>query len=230
MNNHKLTMKLMITVSIIEDDGPARSIFADWIAGAKDFRCLSQHATAESALAALPQEKPDIVLADINLPGINGVECVRRLKPEMPQTQFVMLTVYDDAEHIFRALAAGASGYLLKRTKRAGLIAALADVYAGGSSMSSDVARKIVQCFQRAQPGADNTTKLSQREREVLELASRGYAFKEVADALSISLTTVGTHIRRIYEKLHVHSRAQAVAAYTQSIRGNERWRNFADS
>lgn len=214
-----------ITVSIIEDDAPVRRILADWIRCAKGFRCMSEHAAADTALLNLPREKPDMVLADINLPGMNGVECVRRLKLEMPQTQFVMLTVYEDADHIFDALAAGASGYLLKRTKRAGLLAALADVHAGGSSVSSDVARKIVQCFQRSQPGPAGTASLSRREHEVLDLAARGYAFKEVADTLGISLTTVGTHIRHIYEKLHVHSRAQAVAAYTQSVRSNELWR-----
>ena len=220
---------MSITVSIIEDDAPARRILADWIQRAKGFRCVSEHAAADTALISLPREKPDIVLADINLPGMNGVECVRRLKPEMPQTQFVMLTVYEDAGHIFDALAAGASGYLLKRTKRAGLLAALADVHAGGSSVSSDVARKIVQCFQHSQPEPLGAPGLSQREREVLDLAARGYAFKEVADTLGISLTTVGTHVRHIYEKLHVHSRAQAVAAYTQSIRGNELWRQPPD-
>jgi DNA-binding NarL/FixJ family response regulator len=180
---------------------------------------------AESALASLPREKPDIVLADISLPGVNGIECVRQLKLQLPQTQFVMLTVYEDADHIFNALAADASGYLLKRAKRAGLLAALADVQAGGSPMSSHVARKVVQCFQRAPAGTAATASLSQREREVLELAARGYVFKEVPESLGISVTTVGTHIRRIYEKLHVHSRSQAVAAYTQSVRSGEPWR-----
>lgn len=219
----------MVTVSIIEDDAPVRRILADWIRRAKGFRCGGEYAVAEAAVASLPKEKPDIVLADINLPGMSGVECVRQMKLLMPETQFVMLTVYEDVDHIFDALAAGASGYLLKRTKRAGLLAALADVHAGGSSMSSDVARKIVQSFQRSQPGSAETGHLSQREREVLNLAARGYAFKEVADALGISLTTVGTHVRRIYEKLHVHSRAQAVAAYTQSMLGDELWRRSSN-
>ena len=211
-----------ITVSIIEDDALARRILASWIQHAKGFCCVSEHATADTALISLPGEKPDIVLADINLPGMNGVECVRRLKPEMPQTQFVMLSVHEDAGHIFDALAAGASGYLLKQTKRAGLIAALTNVHAGGSSISRDVARKIVQSFQCSHPGPAGTASLSPREHEVLDLAARGYAFKEAADTLGISLTTVGTHVRHIYDKLHVHSRAQAVAAYIQSIRGNE--------
>ena len=220
----------MITVAIIEDDSAVRRIIAGWIGRAKGFRCAGEFADAESALPTLEMEKPDVVLVDINLPGINGVECVRRLKPNIAQTQFVMLTVYEDADHIFDALAAGASGYLLKRTKRAGLLAALADVHAGGSSMSSDVARKIVQCFQRSEPGPSNVANLSQREREVLGLAARGFAFKEVAESLGISVTTVGTHIRRIYEKLHVHSRAQAVAAYTRSSRGDDLWRKAPDT
>jgi DNA-binding NarL/FixJ family response regulator len=220
----------MITVAIIEDDTAVRRILAGWIGRAKGFRCASDFAEADGALAVLPREKPDIVLADINLPGMNGVECVRRLKISLPSTQFVMLTVYEDADHIFDALAAGASGYLLKRTKRAGLLAALMDVHAGGSSMSSDVARKIVQCFQRSEPANSNIANLSQREREVLSLAARGFAFKEVAETLGISVTTVGTHIRRIYEKLHVHSRAQAVAAYTRSSRSDELWRKAPDA
>lgn len=220
----------MITVAIIEDDTPTRQLLAGWVSGAKGFRCVSDHASAEDALVVLPAEEPDIVLADINLPGLNGIECVRRLKPKMAQTQFVMLTVYEDANHIFNALAAGASGYLLKRTKRAGLVAALTDVSEGGSPMSSHVARKVVRLFQRPVPGSSETEKLSRREREVLELLARGYAFKEVADSLGISITTVGTHIRRIYEKLHVHSRAQAVAAYTKATLGDERWRIASDA
>jgi DNA-binding NarL/FixJ family response regulator len=217
----------MITVSIIEDDAPARKILAGWIGRAKSFRCGSEHGTAEDALGKLPQSRPDIVLADINLPGMNGIECVRRLKLEMPETQFVMLTVYEDADHIFQALAAGASGYLLKRTTRAGLLTALTDVHAGGSPISSQVARKVVQWFQRTPAGTVETERLSQREREVLELLAHGFAFKEVSDKLGISVTTVGTHVRRIYEKLHVHSRAQAVAAYTKSVRGDEMWNSM---
>lgn len=216
---------MAITVSIVEDDAPARRILVDWINQAKGFRCINEHGTAESAIAQLPKEKPEIVLADINLPGMNGIECVRQLKLLIPETQFVMLTVYEDADHIFNALAAGATGYLLKRTTREGLLAALADVHAGGSPMSSHVARKVVQSYHSQAGTSSEMSKLSPREREVLELLARGFAFKEVSDALGISITTVGTHIRHIYEKLHVHSRAQAVATYNKSGGREERWR-----
>ncbi len=204
-----------IAVSIIEDDPPARQILADWIHRAEGFRCISQHGSAESALDTLAREQPVVALMDINLPGLSGIECVRRLKPSMPHTQFVMLTVYEDADHIFDALAAGATGYLLKRTPRDELFTALREVHAGGSPMTSSIARKVVQSFQ--QPGRPTPPgeELSPREREVLDCLARGYLYKEIADLIGVSLPTVNTYIRRIYEKLHVHSRAQAVARYT---------------
>jgi DNA-binding NarL/FixJ family response regulator len=146
------------------------------------------------------------------MPGMTGIECVRQLKPALPSTQFVMLTVYGDTDHIYDALAAGASGYLLKSTPRDELIAAVREVYEGGSPMTSDVARKVVQSFRK--PASAESEPLSSRERSVLELLAAGHAYKEIADQLSISVTTVNTYIRRIYEKLHVHSRAQAVAKY----------------
>lgn len=201
-------------MSIVEDDAPARHILAGWMRRAEGFRCGSEHGTAESALAHLPQERPDVVLVDINLPGLSGIECVRRLKPLLPQTQFVMLTVYEDADHIFNALAGGATGYLLKQTPRAELLAAVKDVQAGGSPMTSNIARKVVQSFQRAGPGVDESASLSPREREVLELLARGFLYKEISASLGISVPTVNTYIRRIYEKLQVRSRAQAVAKY----------------
>jgi DNA-binding NarL/FixJ family response regulator len=204
-----------IAVSIIEDDAPARGILADWIRRTPGFRCTGVHGSGESALATLPAEKPTVALMDINLPGMTGIECVRRLKPLLPDTQFVMLTVYEDAEHIFNALAAGASGYLLKRTPRAELLSALKDVQVGGSPMSSNIARKVVQSFQRSEVHCSDAEDLSPREREVLELLARGYLYKEIAETLQISLATVNTYIRRIYEKLHVRSRSQAVAKFT---------------
>ena len=204
-----------IAVSIVEDDASARGILNEWICGAEGFKCVGVHESAEAALAALPQEKPSVVVMDINMPGMSGIECVRRLKPQLPATQFVMLTVYEDPDHIFKALSSGASGYMLKRTPRAELLTAIKDVYAGGSPMSSNIARKIVQSFQRFTPSPAEPDNLSPREREVLELLARGYLYKEIAEALHISVPTVNTHIRRIYEKLHVRSRSQAVARFT---------------
>jgi len=204
-----------ITVAIVDDDAPARGILTEWVGGAGGFKCVGVHENGEIALATLPLEKPSVVLMDINMPGMSGIECVRRLKPQMPTTQFVMLTVYEDPDHIFKALSSGASGYLLKRTPRAELLAAVKDVYAGGSPMSSNIARKIVQSFQRFSPSPAEPDNLSPREREVLELLARGYLYKEIAEALHISVPTVNTHIRRIYEKLHVRSRSQAIARFT---------------
>lgn len=215
-----------IAVSIVEDDEAARQILAGWVNRAKDFHCAGQHGTGESAVEKLPLEKPEVVLMDINLPGMSGIECVRQLKVKLPETQFVMLTVYEDSDHIFQALAAGASGYLLKRVSRQQLLDALRDVHAGGSPMSSGIARKIVQSFQVTPSEAASASKLSQREQEVLALLARGYAGKEVADALKISVTTVSTYVRRIYEKLHVHSRAQAVATYGKVNLDEKHWGN----
>jgi DNA-binding NarL/FixJ family response regulator len=207
------------TVSIVEDDASLRGILSDWIRGAEGFQCVGVHENAEAALAALPKDNPSVVLMDINMPGMNGIECVRRLKPQMAATQFVMLTVYEDPDHIFKALSSGASGYMLKRTPRADLLAAVKDVHAGGSPMSSNIARKIVQSFQRFTASSSaapaDSDSLSPREREVLELLARGYLYKEIAESLHISVPTVNTHIRRIYEKLHVRSRSQAVAKFT---------------
>ncbi|MEI9865985.1 MAG: response regulator transcription factor [Limisphaerales bacterium] len=213
---------MSIAVAIVEDDVPAREILAGWIRNADGFRCVGEFDDAESALAKLPHEKPSVVLFDINLPGMNGIECVRKLKPRLPDTQFVMITVYEDANHVFNALSAGASGYLLKQTRRNELIDALKDVHAGGSPMSSQIARKVVQNFYRNETHTDGeTVELSPREREVLELLARGYLYKEIAEMLKIGVQTVNTYIRRIYEKLHVRSRAQAVAKYAHLPMGS---------
>ena len=204
-----------IAVSIVEDDAPVRSMLADWIQRASGFRCAGKYSNAEAAVAALPSEKPHVILMDINLPGISGIECVRQLKPLLPNTQFVMLTVYEDADHIFNALAIGASGYLLKRVSRGELLAAIRDVHAGGSPMSSNIARKVVKSFLRPALQSSEAVELSPREREVLGLLARGYLYKEIAASLQISVPTVNTYIRRVYEKLHVRSRFQAVAKFT---------------
>ena len=204
----------MIAVSIIEDDAQARKILAGWISRAPGFRLVGDWGDAESALESLPEKKPNVALMDINLPGISGVEAVAKLKPSLPDTQFVMLTVYEDSDHIYAALAAGASGYLLKQTPREELLAALEDVHRGGSPMTSNIARKVVQSFRQKPAGLSADGDLSPREQEVLGMLSRGYLYKEIADLLNIAGPTVNTYVRRVYEKLHVRSRAQAVAKY----------------
>lgn len=207
-------MPEVISVSIVEDNDQLRNTLARIINRSEGFRCASQHASAEDALKELPQIAPDVVLMDINLPGMNGVECVRRLKPLLPKTQIVMLTVYEDTENIFNALAAGATGYLLKRTSKNELLDAIREVHAGGSPMTAHIARKVVQSFQRPAPTTQTTENLSEREREVLELLSQGFLYKEIADKLGISYETVHTYIRRIYEKLQVRTRTEAVARF----------------
>ncbi|MDE3068768.1 MAG: response regulator transcription factor, partial [Verrucomicrobiota bacterium] len=174
----------------------------------------SQYANDEDALARLPHDKPDVVLMDINLPGMNGVECVRQLKPLAPQVQVMMLTVYEDTENIFNALAAGASGYLLKRTPGRELLEAIREVHRGGSPMTTHIARKVVSSFQRTPAAATSAEALSPREQEVLDCLAQGFLYKEIADKLGISYETVHTYIRRIYEKLQVRTRTEAVAKF----------------
>lgn len=191
-----------------------RSTLARLINRAEGFRCLNQYPSAEAALEGLPQARPDVVLMDINLPGMNGVECVRRLKQLAPEIQVVMLTVYEDTENIFSALLAGATGYLLKRTSSAELLSAIRDVHQGGSPMTTHIARKVVQSFQRAGASPQPTENLSPREQEVLDFLAKGFLYKEIAENLGISYETVHTYIRRIYEKLQVRTRTEAVAKF----------------
>lgn len=205
---------MTISVSIIEDDPAVRASLVKLIDGSPGYHCVSQHADAESALREIPAVKPDVTLMDINLPGLNGVECVRRLKPQLPNTQVIMLTVYQNTGHIFNALAAGATGYLLKQTPPAELLAAIRSLNDGGSPMSSHIARKVVQFFQQPAPQVNGDPALSPREAEVLDLLAKGYLYKEIADRMQISYATVHTHIRHIYEKLHVRSRTEAVAKH----------------
>jgi DNA-binding NarL/FixJ family response regulator len=205
---------MSISVSIVEDDPGVRGTLAKLINSSPGYRCVSQHASAENALEEIPKLKPDVTLMDINLPGLNGVECVRRLKPLLPATQVIMLTVYQNTENIFNALTAGATGYLLKQTPPGELLDAIRDVNAGGSPMSSHIARKIVQSFQHPAPAARETEMLSQREAEVLELLAKGFLYKEIAEKMGVTYATVHTHIRHIYEKLHVRSRTEAVAKH----------------
>jgi DNA-binding NarL/FixJ family response regulator len=209
-------MNKFIKVSIVDDEVDLRENIAGYIDAAKGFRCIGMHSNAKDALANIPKEKPDVVLMDINLGGMSGIECVRLLKPQVPETQVVMLTVFEDTEKIFSALAAGASGYLLKRMPPAKLLEAILDVHEGGSPMSAPIARKVVQSLQpeliaTATAAALN---LSPRERDVLDGLAEGQAYKQISDKLGVSIHTVRNYIRRIYEKLHVCSRTEAVAKY----------------
>ncbi|HEU6447450.1 MAG TPA: response regulator transcription factor [Verrucomicrobiae bacterium] len=206
---------MSIAVSIVEDDARVRESLSQLINSSSGYRCVSRHASAEEALQEIPRIKPNVVLMDINLiNGINGVECVRRLKPQLPGTQIIMLTVYQNTEHIFNALAAGATGYLLKQTPPSELLTAIRDVHSGGSPMSSHIARKIVQSFQQRPPQTADADNLSPREAEVLDLLAKGFLYKEISESMKISYATVHTHIRHIYEKLHVRSRTEAVAKH----------------
>lgn len=205
-----------IKVSIVEDNEKVRTTLAHLLERADGYQCVSQYESAEAALKGLPKDRPDVVLMDINLPGQSGVECVRQLKPVLPETQVMMLTAYEDTENIFNALAAGASGYMLKRTPRSELLAAIDEVHQGGSPMTAHIARKVVQSFQKSKPTTDPTAILSPREQEVLDYLSKGFLYKEIADKLGISYETVHTYIRRIYEKLQVRTRTEAVAKFLQ--------------
>lgn len=203
---------MSIRVSIIEDDAALRKAILERIAGDRRFEIVSDYPSGEAAINQLPQDRPDVVLSDINLPGMSGIDCVRKLKPQMPNAQFVMLTVYDDSERIFQALTAGATGYLVKRASRSELLDAIINVHRGESPMSSGIARKIVASFQRSEPA--DADKLSPREKQVIELLAQGFLYKEIAEQLQLSVPTVNGYIRSIYEKLQVHSRSQAVAKF----------------
>src|ERR1700685_3745392 len=203
-----------INVSIVEDNEDLRATLVRLINKAEGFQCVSQYGTAEAALEGLPKDRPQVVLMDINLPGMNGVECVRRLKQIAPEISAVMLTAYEDTENIFNALAAGATGYLLKRAPRAELLDAIREVRRGGSPMTTHIARKVVQSFQKAAPAEQTGEALSAREQEVLDHLSQGFLYKEIAEKMGISYETVHTYIRRIYEKLQVRTRTEAVAKF----------------
>ena len=203
-----------ISIAIVEDDRAVRASLAGILQRAADCRCVGDFGSAEEALQKLPSLRPDVILMDINLPDLSGVECVRQLSERLPAARFLMLTVQEDPDSIFNSLAAGASGYLLKPVRAAELVAAVEDVFRGGAPMTSIIARKVVQSFKQAGPSRGETEKLSPREQGVLDALAKGYSYKETADLLGVSYSTVHTHIERIYHKLHVQSRGQAVAKY----------------
>lgn len=205
---------LLIRVAIVEDDAVIRRSLSQIVGEARGLSCVAACATAEEGLKRLPQLAPDVVLMDINLPQMSGIECVRRLRDLLPKTQVLMLTVYEDSDSIYRALRAGASGYLLKRSEPEQLLEAIHDVLLGGSPMTSQIARKVVQAFRISSEAENLSMKLTERESEILDFLVKGYANKELAEKLGVSVPTVRSHLRNIYEKLHVHSRTEAVAKY----------------
>jgi DNA-binding NarL/FixJ family response regulator len=207
-------MKKIITVSIVDDDADLREQIAGYLTSAGNIRCKSAYASAKEALEHLPQDNPDVILMDINLGEMDGIECVRRLVPLMPEAQILMLTVFEDSEQIFHALAAGASGYLLKRLSPKKLLEAIEEVCNGGSPMSASIARKVVHSFKAAPAHVDESAALSPRERSVLDGLAAGLVYKQIADQLGVSIHTVRNYIRRIYEKLHVCTRTEAVAKF----------------
>lgn len=205
---------MSIRVAIVEDDHRVAAALARVLGSAPGFTCTGIYHSAEAALADLPKHVPDTVLMDINLPGISGVECVRQLKDLLPRVEVVMLTVYDDSEKIFGALQAGANGYLLKRTPPDEILRGIEDARNGGAPMSSYIARKVVQSFQQQGRSAQDAENLSPREEEVLSYVAKGFINKEIADLLSVSVETVRSHLKSIYEKLHVRSRTAAAFKY----------------
>jgi len=204
----------VISVSIVEDNRGTRESLRELLGRAPGLRCVGAHANAEEALRAIPQEKPDVVLMDINLPAMSGIECVVRLKARLPRTQVLMLTTYDEGDLIFESLRAGASGYLLKNMPPSELVQAVEQVHAGGSPMSMHIARKVVNHFQQIRQPSSEVEKLTRREQEILGLLAKGYLYKEIGDQLGISLSTVRAHLHTVYEKLHVQSRTQAVVKF----------------
>jgi DNA-binding NarL/FixJ family response regulator len=203
-----------IKVAIVDDDEGIRSSLASLIRRNSALKLAGDYPDAETALQEIPRNPPDVVLMDINLPGINGVECVRQLKAALPNVQFLMLTVYEDSDSLFNSLKAGASGYLLKRTASARLIEAIRDVHTGGSPMTPQLARRVVHYFSRGPESDSPVARLTPGERDFLDHLAKGYAYKEIADHLNISIDTVRSYVRTVYEKLHVHSRTEAVVKY----------------
>jgi DNA-binding NarL/FixJ family response regulator len=203
-----------LRVSIVEDDSEIRTHLAELIAKAKGLSLVSDHPNAGEAIPIILREQPDVVLMDLNLPGMSGIECARALKQKFPAVQILVLTIYEDTEMIFESLKAGASGYLLKRTPGPKLLEAIREMHQGGSPMSSHIARKVVQFFNDNQGKSTELGQLTPRERAVLDLLSRGQLYKEIADSLNMSLDTVRKHLQSTYHKLHVHTRTEAVVKY----------------
>jgi DNA-binding NarL/FixJ family response regulator len=205
---------MSIKVAIVEDNRSFRDKLSNYLNETKGYQCIGSFDSAEDAVKHIPKLLPEVVLMDIHLPRMSGVDCARRLKELCPSVQILILTVYEDNDRIFGALKAGASGYLLKRADPTDILDAIQDVKQGGSPMSSQIARRVVQSFHESAPDPQKSQSLSQREEEILQQLSKGYSTKEIADRSSISVNTVRSHLRHIYEKLHVRSRTEAVLKF----------------
>jgi DNA-binding NarL/FixJ family response regulator len=204
-----------ITVAIVEDSRTIRESLRRMIDVTPELHCVLAVGSAEEALEQAPRCHPDVILMDIHLPNMSGIECTARIKEALPESDVIMLTVYEENDKIFKALQAGACGYLLKRTRPEQLIQAIQEVRHGGAPMTSEIARRLVETFQQVRPAVtSDPVALSRREREILELVSRGYGNKEIAEQLSICVETVRHHLKRVYEKFHVHSRSEAVVKF----------------
>jgi DNA-binding NarL/FixJ family response regulator len=203
-----------IRIALVEDDKTVREGLQMLLNGSPGFSCIAVYSSGEDALTGIPEMLPDVVLMDINLPGINGIECILKLKEKNLPVLFIMLTVFEDPDAIFQSLSAGACGYLLKHTPPVKLLEAIQDVYRGGSPMSGEIARKVVQSFQHNPTKTNTSETLTKREEEILGFLAQGYFYKEIAGSLSISVETVRTHIRNIYEKLQVRTRTEAILKY----------------
>jgi DNA-binding NarL/FixJ family response regulator len=202
---------MSISLSIVEDLDEVREGLKQFISLSPEFRVLDTFKTAEEAVYSIPKLNPDIVIMDISLPGMNGIECIREIRDKVPKTQFMMFTVYENDEKVFEALKSGASGYLLKNTGLVQMIEALKELHNGGSPMSANIARKLVTVFREQEKKPLPVEALSNRENEILQLLAKGLLYKEIADQLSISVSTVRQHIHNIYEKLHVQNRTEAI-------------------
>ncbi len=200
-----------ISIVIVEDLDEVREGLKNFLALSDEFTVLDTFKNAEEALQEIPAMKPDIVIMDINLPGMNGIECIRQLRNKAPSTQYMMFTVYENDEKVFEALKAGASGYLLKNTGLVQMIESLKQLHDGGSPMSANIARKLVTVFRQQENSLADIKTLSNRENEILQLLANGLLYKEIAEKLFISVNTVRQHIHKIYEKLHVQNRTEAI-------------------
>lgn len=208
-----------IKVSLVEDHHGTREHLSVLIGGSDGFECVGAHPSAESALSHVAQEKPDVVLLDLELPSLSGLECIPRLKARAPKSQIVIVTIHDDSHRIFKALEAGACGYLVKPVPPAEILEAIAEVHRGGAPMSSQIARLVIRTFHQRRDSKKEMDKLTEREVEILGLVTKGFQTKEIAGELKVTIRTVSTHLRNIYEKLHVHPRAAAAAKYLRSGR-----------